>query len=1165
MADVAEFRITAKDETAAAFESMKKNVGDLIGGVGSLQGAFATLAGVLAGGAFGVMIKSTIDSMNELHKLALQAGVTVDALSALKTVAKLSGTDLETVAGGLGKLSKSMLETVQGTGKATKAFSDLGLSVVDSSGQLKKSDDFMLEVAITLDGMSNKTQQVAYAQQIFGKSGAALLPMLHDLAEVGLGQAKVTAEQAEQAHQAEMSFAKLAGRSQAYKVIITGELLPALNDLLSTFLAATGGAGSLTETIKNMANDGTLASWARTGAESMAFLVDAVTGVKNAFVLWANVYVRIVGEIKFAAQAALLVIESVASRKWKGAEISAVLAERDAFVQAQKDEMASMLEKETFSDQLTRKIIDSQNREIDQALYGEEKVKNAYEVTTKAVKDKKDAYDQMANSLGKETAKLTAEIASLQTYGTSLVSTKEAEAAFMLTTVSRSDAEAKAILQSAKNVDSLVEMEKGLKANVEANKKHVEALAASVKAVEDRIDVEKRAIDTFGLSRDGVIAYDIAQLEEERNKKSGITGTETEIRTIDLKIQKLRELTGYVQQHEYLDELKKQHEQELKMWDEQVKSIDSMFRSGWDKMITTGRGSWEQMTHDLKDTFKKVVADEIYKMFVKPIVLNLVANAAGSMGLNGLANAATAAGGGSGGLGSLISTGSSLYSGLNSLSGGGGFLGSIIGSSGYAVGGQAATALTMGGTEAGAIAAGVGEGTGLLGMASGTGALGALGPIGLAIGGIALLASIFGGSGGRTKDETWLGGKVTNGVTAINGVPNAPLSGNSDAAGMTSLIQGMGSTYTSLAQSLGIGTVAGMGFSAGFEDNNMRITGGGGDYNQVVGGSGRDGPGIFNSMDIDRNDKAGIALGISRAILMGLKDSNLPDELKGIFNAAIPASMSKDAIDQLLSFAGAIKAVGDYVKADPMKAYTDSVATASNTLMGAWQKQGDAIKTLATNFDGSTTASRDLSTALGTRYQTELQLVAQIQGALQSTKAMFASDIQAIQYAQMSPDQQRTSLLTQEAQLKQQLGSATDPTQINDLATQLRNIINQEVSLAGGAGALSSSQAAGVIADLKGVSDLVSGQLTAAQKLVTDAHNVNLPDSIAKSISDAMAAAAKAYADAANTTNSAATTLSTAAGIIKANAGQGAIDTKAIVDAIGNLHEGVVVAVATGG
>src|SRR5947209_7135608 len=58
---------------------------------------------------FADMIRGSAEALDHLRSLSIQTGVTVETLSALKGVAKESGTNLDSAAGMVNRLEKNML------------------------------------------------------------------------------------------------------------------------------------------------------------------------------------------------------------------------------------------------------------------------------------------------------------------------------------------------------------------------------------------------------------------------------------------------------------------------------------------------------------------------------------------------------------------------------------------------------------------------------------------------------------------------------------------------------------------------------------------------------------------------------------------------------------------------------------------------------------------------------------------------------------------------------------------------------------------------------------------------------------------------------------------------------------------------------------------------
>lgn len=179
---------------SASFEAgLKKAQGSLSGFAKSAAalGAIAGVALVAVGTAVGVAIKGAIDRIDELNKVSQQIGVPVEALSKLSYAAGLADVSLEQLAGGLKKFSVNIDAAAAGGGAGAKAFERLGIGVTAANGQLKPTADLMAEVAGKFAGLKDGAGKTALAVQLFGKSGADLIPLLNAGAE---GLQAMTAE-----------------------------------------------------------------------------------------------------------------------------------------------------------------------------------------------------------------------------------------------------------------------------------------------------------------------------------------------------------------------------------------------------------------------------------------------------------------------------------------------------------------------------------------------------------------------------------------------------------------------------------------------------------------------------------------------------------------------------------------------------------------------------------------------------------------------------------------------------------------------------------------------------------------------------------------------------------------------------------------------------------
>ncbi len=87
-------------------------------------------------------------------------------------------------------------------------------------------------------------------------------------------------------------------------------------------------------------------------------------------------------------------------------------------------------------------------------------------------------------------------------------------------------------------------------------------------------------------------------------------------------------------------------------WRKSVQQYDDIFRTGFADMLNNGQDGWKSFTKSLVTTFKTSVADQIYKMFIKPIVVQVIGNVVGGNGgAGGIMGLFSSSGGGAGGAG----------------------------------------------------------------------------------------------------------------------------------------------------------------------------------------------------------------------------------------------------------------------------------------------------------------------------------------------------------------------------------------------------------------------------------------------------------------------------------------------------------------------------------
>lgn len=749
------------DQTSKRIDASMKSAERAVIGLAAGYASFKTIE------AFKDNIEGAIEAAASLQKVALQSGTTAEELSKLKGVAKLSGTDISVVATTLQSVSKAMLETAQGTGKAKLSIEGLKLSVKDESGHLKDNIAFLTEVAKKLDGMTNSTERNAIAQKLLKGTGAEAIPFLLDLAKSGELNALVTNKQAAEAEEYEKTLRKLDFTNKAFYNTVAQQVTPVLTAMIETIIEVKTQTGGLNDTAKKLAVKNEIRDWAVDAGIGFGMVVNAVRTVVAAIdiiakavgamvadsvtflgVLWDSIK-RSIEAFKAFGDVALGVQYIMSGRMLEGAELvkAGLNGIGDAATGFGLDIKKAMYEaqahSEGFANDLDRITDDfEKNNFADKFIAKTAAMGKQVEETRKATEThfgiiKKvalDAVDAMEAALGKHIAKLQEEIDYMREYGMETKSTAVAVAAFELKQQEATGVLAEHARKTGESVEAikkrvlaLAALDDTLTKVHEQEKYHIEALKQEHDAVwnafQAAVDLEKSLTDqiaTYGMTTQQVTEYTIAQLESKK-VLAGLSAENADIvRGLQNQIDKLRQVAAL---QGSFDGLKNMMSVVMQVTDQ----VGNLAQAWLDRGVA---GAIAYAHNELK----KLMADIVILM-AKKIVLNIIANAAGgSLGASITAQAASLGG--------------------NTLAG------SVVSAAGSWLGMGASTALPAAAQGFGPTAVGAASGLGSLGTA----AAGSSGTSALTTTIITTLAKI--------PLWGWIGAAIVAGMAASNSVYN---------------------------------------------------------------------------------------------------------------------------------------------------------------------------------------------------------------------------------------------------------------------------------------------------------------------------------------------------------------------------------------------------------
>lgn len=245
-------------------------------------------------GVTAAAVTALIKAVKQLHEMTLEAasqaddlitqsmisGVSTDTLQQWEYASNLIDVSTETMTDSLAKLTRSMSSAKDGNAETMQTFADLGVSITDSSGQLRDAEDVFYDVITALGQIPNETERDAAAMAILGKSAQDLNPLIIQGADALKGlatEAEATGYVLDESQIAKLgevddSYQRMQLTIEATKKQMAADFAPASKAAMDTFSAAIkAGADMLQKSgiIKAIAGI----------VESLANIIKAATGL----------------------------------------------------------------------------------------------------------------------------------------------------------------------------------------------------------------------------------------------------------------------------------------------------------------------------------------------------------------------------------------------------------------------------------------------------------------------------------------------------------------------------------------------------------------------------------------------------------------------------------------------------------------------------------------------------------------------------------------------------------------------------------------------------------------------------------------------------------------------------------------------------------------------
>ena len=238
---------------------------------------------------------------DDMAKMSARTGVAVEALSELRYAHERSGAGAEDLEKGLRTMNRTIIEAARGSASARQNLNRLGLTIADLNG-LSPDQQFEL-IADRLSRIRNPANRATIAMEVFGRSGARLLPMLSAGAD-GIQELRqeanrlgltMSTEDAQAAEALTDAWTNLTASVKRVAFMVGAALAPTLKDI----------ADWITRVAAN------LGSWINENREVITVIAAVIAGIigVGAALMILGPIISAIGLVTFAISAAAIAVK----------------------------------------------------------------------------------------------------------------------------------------------------------------------------------------------------------------------------------------------------------------------------------------------------------------------------------------------------------------------------------------------------------------------------------------------------------------------------------------------------------------------------------------------------------------------------------------------------------------------------------------------------------------------------------------------------------------------------------------------------------------------------------------------------------------------------------------------------------------------------------------
>lgn len=644
MAIVSDIEIRLRADIARLQQDLnqaRQSVDNTMSRIGSAvkgaAGALAALGLGLSVNAFAQWIKGAIDATDVVSDLSQKTGIAIKDIAGLQLWFQKGGTEAGAFESSMVKLSRKIAD-------GGDEFTKLGIKTRDANGGLRSNVDVLLDSADAFKEMQDGTAKTALAVELFGKTGAELIPLLNEGSD-GLREMNEMAQKLGLTFDQETVDAAgnfndtldfLAGALQGVSRQVAAQMLPTLNSMSGAFLTLITQGDGVRKAADVIGTGFKILYTIGVGVVEIFNTVGKTIGAAA-----GQLVAILTGEFKMAAQIGREWSADMA-QGWKASAKSVA----DVWTGAGGEVVAAMV-----------KTQHAGTIASDTATKDAKKQASAYQGLIDAIQDKLVESDREARGMEKlnESQKLAMALdEGLANGKIKLTAAEEGYYRMLIEAVGVNEENARVNKEVAASNERAA---KGAEANAKLVRQLADERARELETAEKEAATQERLAATFGMTEAAIAQLEVTRLEEQLAQRVSLGMTLDEIEQLEALIPLKQRAAKAIANTE---DLKAQRQ----LWE----SID---KTAHDTFVSIADGG-KNAAQRLKDTFKNVFFDWLYQQTLKKWIINVQGEITGigsaltgGGGSGSLSNLTSLLGNGSGSLSSVLSQG--IQKGFDSL------------------------------------------------------------------------------------------------------------------------------------------------------------------------------------------------------------------------------------------------------------------------------------------------------------------------------------------------------------------------------------------------------------------------------------------------------------------------------------------------------------------